>query len=362
MLVRPPPAVWRCIASTPWMAPADPRPAPQAAPAEHAFTRLLRRTWRLPTWVPHLSVRHALSPLLPPPAGVPGLLQALHGRLTVVNYAPAAALPRRTRALVRGLAATSRDRAPLTPWTHAPRGTTADWPSESRAAYARVLAISWLRRRGVLDGWARGRAVSVRLYEGPSRVSVDDVAAAERTPTSSHRSTAPGGSARLHVAVAHEYRLVLVTRAASRSTRGPDAADTSDDDDVISHLTDATAVGAGGPRVARPVRWFAGTLLLSDSTVVAAMDARSRNRWAATTGRAGGRSTYWSPESWHRFLEVGRHAGHVSAQAIDMRTRHAPPLGPGAPFDASVDRGVSVPPGYALVDCSGTLAVNAIAL
>jgi len=97
---------------------------------------------------------------------------------------------------------------------------------------------------------------------------------------------------------------------------------------------------------------------------VTAMDARSRQRWAAFTGRAGARDAYWFPDSWGRFLERGRVLGYVSAASVgrSMPSRRRADAPFGGALDATVERGMCVPPGYALVDCVGTLGTNAVAI
>jgi hypothetical protein len=105
------------------------------------------------------------------------------------------------------------------------------------------------------------------------------------------------------------------------------------------------------------------------------MDARSRHQWAGATGRIGGHDAYWYPESWARFLEPGRTIGVITAAQVGRSapSRRAAAPAPAAPtfaptpaaattFDPGVDRGLCVPPGYALLDCLGTLASDAVVL
>ena len=342
---------WRCVAATPWLIAGDRR---------GALERFLTATWELPSWVPMASVRHALSPLLPPRSGLLALLRALHGRLVVVNHSPVAAISRADAALVRGLVAAALDGLPPTPWPATHRGATAAWPLESRAAYAEVLAHGWLQRHDAAGAWRRAPGVAVALYEGPPRIAIAEGGGIGRQHAPDVRariaSRLPARTLELpRVVATAEYQLVVVAaRDANDLAQRLDRVDA----DVVAALRDDRVVGARTPGSA----WVSGAVLLPDATVVAAMDAPSRQRWAAFTGRAGVRDAYWFPDSWARYLEPGRVLGCVSAASVgrSMPGGRAPRGGSHALLSPAVERGVCVPPGYGLVDYVGTLGTRAV--
>ena len=125
--------------------------------------------------------------------------------------------------------------------------------------------------------------------------------------------------------------------------------------------------------------WFHAELLVPDAWLVGFADAATIARWALVTGRSGRRDDYWFPESWERFLEQGHGAGCVTPSDV-WRARPGrlsgaaeptvagahdwdPPTPPtAAAFSPAIDRGICVPPGYALARCVGTLGVTVLAV
>jgi hypothetical protein len=133
------------------------------------------------------------------------------------------------------------------------------------------------------------------------------------------------------------------------------------------HLTDTHAP--------RQPPWFVGTLLVPDEWLSAHADPETFAYWARLTGRSGEPDRYWFPESWDRFLEPGRRVGWLTASDVWRRRRGRLPTAASVDADAGtgdvwavkgytstpltpdLERGVGVPPGYALVRCVGTLEV-----
>jgi hypothetical protein len=121
--------------------------------------------------------------------------------------------------------------------------------------------------------------------------------------------------------------------------------------------------------------WFVGTLLVPDAWLSAHADPEMLAYWARLTGRSGEPDRYWFPEAWDRFLEPGRRVGWLTANDVWRPRRGRLPTAASLDSDASADdewaprryvatpltpdleRGVGVPPGYALVRCTGTLEV-----
>jgi hypothetical protein len=315
---------------------------------------VLRAAHRLPTWAPAVSTRHTLSPRLPHGGQLAALLTALHGRIVVVNQPPSALVPADTAALVRGLVGTVLFGLPASPWPAAARGASAHWPASSQTAHEQVLAHGWYTRQGAARR-APAPAVAVVLCEGPARVSLHvgggsgdqhgpDVRAAFTVQRAARSLRIP------QIVVTSAYQLVVVSAPAS----GPAAA------------PDVCALAAGPPPAnGEAVLWCARTVLAPDAAVVDGMDAPSRAAWASLTGRAGAPDAYWHPASWARFLDGGRGVGHVSAADVGRSMPSGPPTGAASDafaasrpsFSARIERGVPVPPGYALVDCVGTLGV-----
>ncbi len=350
---------WRRVAHTEWLAgdAGDHRRALAQA------TRFARRTYRLPAFVAESYARHALSPELPAPAALVRLVSALTGRLTVATHAPAATLAREDVALVRGLVRAAFVGLPAAPWPAAPRGATAAWPADGRAAYEATLAHGWLAAHDAAGTFPVGRAgrVAVALYEGPLRVS-----AAGGGGTGGAREGGSYGRPRFAAEVPY-----CLTVLAGADGGVPSA--------VAIDATAAAAFGgarAGGawPLVAPRERWFVGPTLLPDDVAVRGMSAETRARWAELTGRMGRADRYWYPETWARFLEPGRRVGYVGAAEVERSRQGAvdvsnvpaatwPVAGSlGTAFGPAVERGVCAPPGYCLVQCTGLVIAGALAV
>jgi hypothetical protein len=136
----------------------------------------------------------------------------------------------------------------------------------------------------------------------------------------------------------------------------------------------AAAPAAAWPFGEEPLPWFFVRVLVADAAVAATMDASTLAHWAGLTGRAGpaSRDTYWFAESWERFGEPDRRAGHITPAAVARSRRRRLPLPePSAFQDATygnaaqalnplTEQGVTVPPGYCLIDCAGTLELAVV--
>jgi hypothetical protein len=124
--------------------------------------------------------------------------------------------------------------------------------------------------------------------------------------------------------------------------------------------------------------WFVTRLLVPDAWLSTHADPETLAHWARLTGRSGQTDRYWFPDTWDRFLEQGRRVGWLTANDVWRRRRgRLPSAAPSARDEADADdpashrprgmtltpdleRGVGVPPGYALVQCIGTLEVSVV--
>lgn len=126
--------------------------------------------------------------------------------------------------------------------------------------------------------------------------------------------------------------------------------------------------------------WFVAPLLVPDAWLSAHADPETLAQWARLTGRSGAPDRYWFPDTWDRFLEPGRRVGWLTANDVwrHRRGRLASATTPSADDESEyggdphsarsgaltltpdLERGVGVPPGYALVQCVGTLEVAVI--
>ncbi|MDF1505168.1 hypothetical protein [Roseisolibacter sp. H3M3-2] len=265
-----------------------------------------------------------------------------------MNHRPVAAIGHREAADARALVAHALAPPAPAPWTTAADGEAAAWPTDSRAAHDGMLAREWLAAHGGERGWAGAHAAAVALYEGPAAVTT--LARAEVV-------WGAGLPMAAQVRTVVPYRLVVVVAHAAHAAALP-LTDASAEQTTVAERLAASAAADAESRA-----WFSGRVLLPEAMAVAGMDAAARHRWASVTGRGDGRDAYWFPESWARFLEPGRTVGAVTAAQVGRPdpSRRAP--GTTAPaFDAGVERGLCVPPGYALVECVGTLAADAVAL
>ena len=304
-----------------------------------------------------------LTTRLATPAPLAELLGALGGRFVVTNPCATARLPGPIGPLVRsalrrvlfedGAAERLGDPSFL-----GPRGLTlgdARDAADARRLRALLAALDGGARTALAPGRAAWTAVA--LYEPRTlAVSIPDLPAAPTAP-----SPRP-------IAATPRYRLVLVVG------RGAHPTDWAALDEAA-----CAATAAAWPFGEEPLPWFVVRVLVSDATAAAGMDASSLAQWAALTGRAGptSRDRYWFPETWERFREPQRSVGHVTP-AVVARSRRGTTSGPpthasyeGDPYAEAVgnaayalnpaaERGVTVPPGYCLVDCAGTLEVAVV--
>ena len=302
---------------------------------------------------PHRALAHAAGPWLAPalsprlvsPPALLALVRALSGRMVVTNPTAVVRLPLAAGLLARAVLR----RALATPEPPAPPAVESVEDAldvRVRAERRRVAALE-ARLPAAAAALAPGaRWARVILYE-PTTIAVhlarEGAARREPEPLSAHAVL--------------RYRLALVIG------RGDLLADAAID-----------AAAAGAPTTAWPpgratdTPWFLRRLLIPDAQAAAHMDDGTLARWGTVTGRGMPRhDRYWFSESWERFREPGRHIGYVAPDYV-ARARRLPSDG-GAPstslvapaLDATVERGVCVPPGYCLVDCIGTLEVALVA-
>jgi hypothetical protein len=286
-----------------------------------------------------------LSPRLATPATVGALVRALAGRLVVTNPCAAARLPRGVAAMARFALRDALDpqaaaAAPPGTFAFTPGGPTGDVgavrdAAERRRVHELLARLPDEARAALAPGSARWGAVA--LYEGaPATAYFDD-------------SHAPPAAPEPHPLVALvPYRLALVVGR----------------DEAPPAWAAVDAAVATAPAVTWPVgqaarSWFTTLLLLPDAVVAAAMDLPTLARWRTLTGRAGpaGRDAYWFAESWERYREPGRRVGHVTPADV-ARPRRASSAD--TMLTAQVERGVCVPPGYALVTCAGLLETSVV--
>lgn len=381
-MTAPPPTISRLarVAQTSPLGPAD--------EAEREGDRFVWAARQLPTLFRTPMVAHALSPRLPAPATLAHLVVRLRGRLTVVNPIGAARLPAGLAIATRALVRRALDGTP--PWTDDRRRATTPFDPRpgpiraprsvrrSRADRERRLASMLLATASdaVRARIARGASwASLALYEATTpAVRLDAVRAAAFAT----------GEPAARAAAAIAYRLAIIVGD------GPPPNDWHAIDAAVERAPatswpPSVRRGAAAPSDEVPAAdgalWFVGQLLVPDEWLIAHADARTCSRWAWLTGRGGARDGYWFPESWERFLEPGRAAGCVTpadiwrvhrgrlggAGARDVpRDEDASPaigsLVAPSSLTPDIERGVGVPPGYALIDIVGTLGVAIVAM
>ena len=284
-----------------------------------------------------------LSPRLQTPTVVRTLVQALAGRLVVTSPCATAGLPPLVTSLARAVLRTALHPPVPDDTTTAPPsvvGASASGHRDARDATERrrvralLAALPAEARESVTLGDASW--VAAALYE-PDTL---DVRFDDGAPT-------PIAPEPFPLAATVPYRLALVVGRNESASWG----------EIDARAAEAPA--ALWPPGAAPQPWFVTQLLLPDAWATRAMDDLTLGRWAALTGRAGptSRDTYWFAETWERFREPGRRAGHVTPADI-ARSRRAVAGHPA--FSPQVERGVCVPPGYALVTCVGVLEVSVV--
>ena len=350
-----------------------------AASSAARFGRTVRP---LPSMFRTPMVAHELSPRVPAPARLKSLVAALRGRLAVVNLSGAARLPGGLVTAMCGLVRMGCNRSAIDAserWdpvalypsgsghSRSARATDARVAHERRMTHALVSTIPSETRARFPD---QATWVALALYESASPV----------VRLASGRSADNATEARHAVASAEiDYRLVIAIGAgAPTEWSALDAAS-------------VTVPAAAWPTHRRPDRdtdaargadryrpWFSTPLLVPDRWFAAHADAETLAAWARLTGRSGVPDRYWFPETWDRFLEPGRRVGWLtvadvwrprpgclssgSAARADhdligeqdpVVVRHPPPT-----LTPDLERGVGLPPGYALVQCIGRLSVS----
>lgn len=321
-------------------------------------------------------VAHALSSRVPAPARLHALVSALRGRLAVANHQRAVRLPNGLATAVQALVRAGLDESGFTE-------TAAEAPSGHSPAHARALleverdphaAFSRRMVRGLLttvpssvrDELSRGVTwAALALYESAAPTVRLDPSASPDT-----------GAQSLLATIDVDYHLVIAA-----------GSDTPLDWEALD-ATVADAPATAWPPHRRRSRhaanasereqhraWFVVPLLVPDPWLAQHADAATLAHWARLTGRAGAPDRYWFPETWDRFLEPGRRIGWLTATDVwrPRRGRLASARGAGAgarwsagpvsrpsPLTPDLERGVGVPPGYALVQCVGRLSVGVV--
>ena len=202
--------------------------------------------------------------------------------------------------------------------------------------------------------------------------------------TTSFGSEASNGSPTVVAMAEIAYRVVITAGTTMPDRPSPD------DREAMDRLAVA-APAAAWPLRRRPSRgagheqsggasrpWFVTRLLVPDPWLSTHADRETLAHWARLTGRSGETDRYWFPETWDRFLEEGRRVGWLTANDVwRPRRGRLPAAASSAPDEAAADdlpgyrsggmtltpdleRGVGVPPGYALVQCIGTLEVSVV--
>ena len=361
--------------------PALTAPWKTAAASAARFGRTVRP---LPSMFRTPMVAHELSPRVPAPARLKSLVTALRGRLAVVNLSGAARLPGGLVTAVCGLVRVGCNRSAIDAserWETA--GLHPSGSGHSRSARATDARVAHERRMmhalvSTLPAATRERFpdeptwVALALYESASPV----------VRLASGRPAENAAEARDAVAWAEiDYRLVIAV--------GSGAPTEWDALDAAS----MTAPAAPWPSNRRPERdtdrergadryrpWFSTPLLVPDRWFAAHADAETLAAWARLTGRSGVPDRYWFPETWDRFLEPGRRVGWLTVADVwrprpgrlpsgsgpradhDLTGEQDPVLVRHPPLTLTPDleRGVGLPPGYALVQCIGRLSVSVV--
>jgi hypothetical protein len=201
--------------------------------------------------------------------------------------------------------------------------------------------------------------------------------------TTSRASDASKGSPAAVAVTEIGYRLVIAAGTAADVSAPPD------DWAVLDRTAIAAPAAAWPPRRRQPRGgaheqggvashpWFVTQLLVPDSWLSTHADRETLAHWADLTGRSGGADRYWFPDAWDRFLEPGRRVGWLTANDVwRARPGRLPSAATPLPDEAADDdlprrprgitltpdleRGVGVPPGYALVQCAATLEVSVV--
>jgi hypothetical protein len=363
------------VASTPILF----APWANAAASAARFTATARR---LPTVFRTPMVAHALSTRVPAPRRLQSLVSALHGRLSVVNPTHVARLPAGLVAAVHGLVRVGFDGAALT--------AKAGW--EPLGLHPNARTSTRVRRGGDPRGNHELRMARALLSGFPSSVHDGLSEGITWTALALYESTAPnvrliapGGhdatdaSASAVAMAAIGYRLAIVAGSGT-------APDWQALDRVVATgpvvgwplRLPAAQSGAAEPASDQRAPWFVASLLVPDTWLSAHADPETLAHWARLTGRSGAPDRYWFPEMWDRFLEPGRRVGWLTANDVwrprrgrlpsaaspeveDAGLEDDPPARRGGlALTPDLERGVGVPPGYALVQCVGMLELTLV--
>ncbi|HTJ21139.1 MAG TPA: hypothetical protein VL383_02050 [Gemmatimonadaceae bacterium] len=344
----------------------------------HVITRFVVAPRRLPTFFGTPMVAHALSSRLPAPAQLHALVSALRGRLAVANHQRAVRLPNGLATAVNALVRAGLDESVFTdtaaaaPGGHSPAHARALLEAERdpRAVFARRMVQGLLTTfpSAVRDQLSRGVTwAALALYESATPTVRLDPSAAIETGS---RSVLAAIDVDYHVVIAAgsdiplDWQALDATAVAASATAWP------------PHRRRPRHVGKASEREEYRA-WFVVPLLVPDAWLAEHADATTLAHWARLTGRSGAPDRYWFPESWDRFLEPGRRIGWLTASDVwrPRRGRLASAAGPDAEAESSagsvsrhppstlspdLERGVGVPPGYALVQCAGHLSVGVV--
>jgi len=323
-------------------------------------------------------VAHALSSRVPAPAQLHALVSALRGRLAVANQSRAVWLPNGLATAVRALVRTGLDESVFT-------GTAAETPGGHSPAHARALLdaerdphAAFARRmvRGLLTTFPS--AVRHELSRGVTWVALALYESATPTVRLDPSASLDTGSRSVLATVDVDYHVVIAA-----------GSDTALDWPALDATAVAASATAWPPHRRRPRHavnpsdreehpaWFEVPLLVPDPWLAEHADAATLAHWARLTGRGGAPDRYWFPETWDRFLEPGRRIGWLTASDVwrprrgrlasatdtdaaaktgaEAVSRHPP-----SRLTPDLERGVGVPPGYALVQCAGRLSVAVV--
>ena len=345
---------WTPLLSEPW------------SRAAAATARFAGESRVLPTMLRAPMVAHALSSRMPSPPRLRALVTALHGRLAVVNPPRPTRLPAGLIAALRGVIRAGGDLSALgagedrpadaTPGSAHPPGSRRT--RERRSALALVNALPASVRKTLTGDitWT-----GVALYEATTPIIWLDSSAVDAGPLAS------AGIAIVRI----DYRVVLAFgRGIAPSWNSIDeSARTAPHVAWPIHRTSRSRPAGSEDDTFTP--WFVVALLVPDTWFAEHADADTLAQWARLTGRSDGPDRYWFPEAWERFLEPGRRVGWLTAydvwrprrgrlaSATDRRDDPDPAamFRPPLTLTPELERGVGVPPGYALVQAAGNLSV-----
>ncbi|HEX5074572.1 MAG TPA: hypothetical protein VFW03_15245 [Gemmatimonadaceae bacterium] len=365
------------LRSMPRIATTPPLCAPWSNAAA-AAARFVREPRRLPTFFGTPMIAHALSSRVPAPARLRALVAALRGRFAVANHPRAIRLPSGLATAVRALVRAGFDASALTDARDESPGRQAPPYDRARRQLERDPQTAFARRMGLGLLSTFPSAVRDELSGGVAWVALALCESATPAVRIDPSASSDAGTQSVAAIIEVDYHLMIA--AGSNTPR-----------DWPSLHDAAVAVPARAWPPHRHTRrggaepephderraWFALPLLVPDSWLAEHADPATLAHWARLTGRAGAPDRYWFPETWDRFLEPGRRIGWLTASDVwrPRRGRLASAANPDAeegwsgaaglrnprsPLTPDLERGVGVPPGYALVRCLGLLSVGVL--